>query len=570
METVVVTATPLPVGSDELGRSIETVSRNRLIRNGSTSIPEALERLTTVSVSERGGGLVQSDLSIRGSTFQQVLVTIDGLPSMDPQTGHHNMDLPLPLGAVERVTVIPGPGSAIFGPAAFGGIVDLTLRKPTETQSRFLSAAGDFDTFRMDAAVDVVEGSVAGTLAPSYATSEGFQEGADYEIWSLWGSAFTEFKRVLVRISAGHTDKDFGAQNFYSAYPSREWTSVSLIDLAPQVELASGWCIKGIARFRRHDDKFILIEDDPSFYQNRHTTKSFIERITVVSPDYVLGATAGGIERSDAMLDSSNLGDREGAVNSVFLQHRTTGEFWTADGGLRTDRDDRWGTEVSPSLCLSVRVCEPLALRVAAAGAIRPPSFTELYYNDPANIGNADLEPEKARGLETGIDLEVQEHAKVSASCFLRDSEKLIDWVRASPEEPWEASNVGKAKFRGGELAVGGNGKPIEWRTSYRYTDVSAETNGLESKYALNVARHDIGLMLGLREAHGFSASVTARHRDVPTLDRYWLLGARLAQRFGDVTVFTLGRNLLDESYEEIPDVPTAGRYVEAGVEVHW
>jgi outer membrane cobalamin receptor len=90
----------------------------------------------------------------------------------------------------------------------------------------------------------------------------------------------------------------------------------------------------------------------------------------------------------------------------------------------------------------------------------------------------------------------------------------------------------------------------------------------MESKYALNVARHDVRVTLGLPETRGFSASVTARYRDVPTLDDYWLVSTRLAQRLGKVVVFAKGRNLLDEDYEEIPGVPTAGRYVEAGVEM--
>jgi len=104
----------------------------------------------------------------------------------------------------------------------------------------------------------------------------------------------------------------------------------------------------------------------------------------------------------------------------------------------------------------------------------------------------------------------------------------------------------------------------------YRYLDPNAESNGLESKYARNVPRHDTSLVLSLPEVRGCSASVSLRYRDVPTLDRYWLLGARAAQRWKAATVFVGGGNLLDENYEEIPGVPTQGAYVEAGLELGW
>lgn len=565
---IVIRAMPLPSGPGQTGRAVEVLGTQEMAVSRSASVPEQLETDTTVEVSERGSGSVQSDLSIRGSTFQQVLVTLDGLPLTDPQTAHHNMDVPFPLSALEKITVIPGPGTALFGPMAFAGVVDLEPRRPSESGVRLESAYGTFDTWRAGATADGVVGGRAATVAVRRERSNGFQAGTDYETWSAWGSTYFDIEGGSVRFSAGHADKDFGAQDFYLAYPSRERTKSTVVDLAPRFEIAPDWRVKAIFRYRRHEDEFLLIEDDPSFYRNTHVSDTFIERVTVTAPVQAFGKTAFGLERSDAKLDSSSLGTREAATTSTFLQHRLFGKAYTADLGLRLDDHGDWGTEVSPSLSLSVPLGEALSWHGSAARGLRPPSFTELYYTDPANTGDPGLDPEEAWGGETGLDFTLPGGTRGVLTYFIRDTKRLIDWVRRSEEDPWQATNTGEATFRGGEARMGATSGNLSWEAAYRYTDVDADDTGLESKYALNVARHDVRMTLGLPESRGFAASVTARYRDVSTLDDYWLVSARLAQRIGSVVVFAKGRNLLDEDYEEIPGVPTAGRYIEAGLEV--
>jgi len=567
---IVVTASPLPGSAGQLGRSVEIVGSVELRNSGALSVGEALETLTSVSVSERGATEVQSDLSIRGSTFQQVLLTLDGFPLTDPQTAHHNMDLPLPIDAVETITVIPGPGSSLFGPSAFAGVVDLSPRIPEASGLRFHSGYGSFGTRRFGALADYVEGRQSTTFAVSYSDSEGFQEGTDYETLSFWGSSVTDFDAGSMRISIGHTDKDFGARDFYASYPSREETAVTLVDVAPMFEIGSGWSVKAIARYRHHEDEFVLIEDNPDYYWNQHTSESFTERLTLTSPAHFLGTTAFGVERSDASLDSSNLGDRNAFVNSGFIQHRIPQGIWGADLGLRADDYDRWGTEIFPSIGLSAKPDERIRIHASVARGIRPPSFTELYYTDPANISDPDLEPEEAWGGEAGAVMEIVDDVKVSVVYFHRRAENLIDWVRSSAEEAWQVSNIGEAMTRGGEIWLVTHMAGLKLRPSYRYADLDAESQGIESKYALNVPEHDAGLYAGLAKTHGFHASVAARYRDTPTLNRYWLLNAKVSKEFGRLTIYVLGKNLLDEEYEEIPSVPTAGVYGEAGLEVNW
>jgi len=269
-------------------------------------------------------------------------------------------------------------------------------------------------------------------------------------------------------------------------------------------------------------------------------------------------------------MESSNLGDRKAFRNSVFLQHRGETGGLSANLGLRMDDQNRWGTEVSPSASVAFTPVADLTLRVAGARGIRPPSFTERYYRDPRNTGNPDLQPEQSWGYEAGFDLRCPRNIRLSVTGFRADAEDLIDWTRSAGDQPWVAMNISKTVSQGVETSLAGPVGPLRWQLSYCYLDLDVDSNGLESKYALNAPQHDTRLGLTLPEWNLFSGSMHVRYRDVPTLDSYSWVSARMARRFGRLTAFVQGQNLLDEDYEEIPGVPTSGRYTEAGVEMRW
>lgn len=570
-EEVLVTAPPLTSSAAELGRVVEVIGRADMQNYGGSSAADALEYATMASVQERGGSSIQSDLSVRGGSFQQVLVTIDGLPAVNPQTSHHNMGLPFPRHAISRIYVISGPGSALFGPSAFAGTVDIVTTCPEKSGAWAEAAYGDFDTLRMEAGADYTAGKTANALSVMHEESNGFQDGTDYKVWSVWDSCVVGFDSWLLKIAAGHAVRDFGARDFYAPYDSREKTSVTHVDLRPELVFGPGWHLKSAVRYRRHEDEFVLQKDNPGSYRNEHDTDTFLERVTLATPEYCYGKSAVGVERSDAVLESSNLGGRDTFVNSVFIQHiRRNEDHWSMNVGLRSDYHEMWGTEVSPSAAFLHDINRFLSFRVSGGRAVRPPSFTELYYSDPANFGNVELEPEKAWGGEAGFDFFGEDGRKLMFTYFERRTRDLVDWVRTVSDEPWEARNIGSTDFRGGEMMFVSSQGMAGFRLNYRYMDVDSKISGLESKYALNYARHELGCALSMACAWGVSLSTAAKYRNVPNLDEYLLVSARLSRSVGRFEVFTQGKNLLDEEYSEIPDVPTAGRYLEGGIQVEW
>jgi len=558
----------LPSEAGRLGRAAEIVGTNEISRSRCGSIPDLLEEATSVQVSERVAGSVRADVSIRGSTFEQVLLTLDGVPLADPRAARHNTDFPFPPGALGRIAVIPGPGSAVFGPGAFAGVIDLAPRRPASSGIALETACGSFGTLRGQIAADLARPNVAVTADAAGERSDGFRPGADYRTWSAWGSLFARTEGGGLRVSAGHGEKDAGARGFYAHEPglSRARTRVTLVDLAPRVEPAPGWVVEGLFRHRHHADDLLLIAGDFSSGTERHVTDTFIERAVLRSSGRSPGTTALGVERTDALLASSTLGGRSAAVSAAFVEQRLSGEDFTADLGLRVSDYSAWGTRTTPSVSLAVPLSDALTWRACVARGVRPPGFDELYAANSARAGNPDLRPEEAWGGESGFDVHMPGGAEASAAYFVREAENLIDWIRVADDGVWRAANTGDARIEGFEGRFSGRTRFLAWETAYRHTAVEAFAARPESAHAAGAARHDARLALGLPETHGFSASFTARYRDLPALNEYWLLSARLAQRLGKFTMFVRGRNLLDAQYEEIADVAAPGRYLETGV----
>lgn len=142
-DIVVVTGSMSPVKFSELPRSIEVIGPDQLALSPANTIAELLAEIPGVDVRRRGALGVQADVSIRGGTFEQTLVLIDGIPMSDPQTGHHNLDLPLNLNDIERIEILKGPGSRLFGPGAMGGAINIITRQPRKTSLRMKTMGGD-------------------------------------------------------------------------------------------------------------------------------------------------------------------------------------------------------------------------------------------------------------------------------------------------------------------------------------------------------------------------------------------------------------------------------------------
>jgi iron complex outermembrane receptor protein len=568
-QNVFVTASVADIPLSSLSRTVAVFTREDLERLGVTSVVDALRLLPGIDPRARGPRDVQTDFSIRGAAFGQNLVLVDGVRLNDAQSGHHNGEIPASVSAIDRVEVMYGAGSSVHGADALGGTINVISRK------------GPFAT-----------ASVQGGQYGYFAAQGGLSGGRIPSGWALngWGSRSDNFRSAgaLVNdrdhatggasvrgeleggftVDLRHQRRSFGANGFYGNSPSKEWTDMTLASLTWK-RAGNQWAGAVRGYVRQHHDHFRWDIARPGFAENRHRTnatevEATVERVFASGVRATIGGAGGG-----DWVRSNNLGNHDFSRMSAFGEVVVpVASRATLQGGLRADDYSTFGRSVSPSVSMVVNASPDLRIHAGASHAFRIPTFTELYYTDPANQASADLRAEQGWSYDAGVDW-TRGGWTLSASPFRRDDSDVIDWVRETSNDIWRTTNVRDVTTTGVELSAA-----RRWRTSlarvyFAALDVDAPSLALLSKYALEYARRQAGASVALPIGAGLRAAVNVdfRTRLVGGADTsYALVGARVSRSFTRGEVFVDASNLADQTYKEILGVAMPGRWVTAGV----
>ena len=222
-DAVVVTGSYQPVPLKEADRAVRLFDV-REIALTAASLVDFLKLDPSLDVRQRAPGGVQADLSIRGSTFGQTLVLVDGVRMNDAQSGHHNMDLPVSMETAARVEILRGAGSTLYGSDAVGGVVNVITEPPKFSEIRLRAAVGSFGVNQESGSMAGVLGGLTQQLSFSRDFSSGFREGRDYRSLALASTTYWRGSAVTLALS----DRPFGADQFYGNYNSWERTKTWL------------------------------------------------------------------------------------------------------------------------------------------------------------------------------------------------------------------------------------------------------------------------------------------------------------------------------------------------------
>lgn len=563
---VVVTATLSPVPESSVAKPVTVMTRAELETLGVTSAVDALRLAPGFDVRARGPRDVQADLSVRGATFGQQLVLADGVRTNDAQSGHHNGELPLPLLALDRVEIVSGAGSAVHGADALGGVINLITR--TDRHSAFALSVGQHSLVSATA-------SHAGAGLPStwMATawgqqSDGFTFDRDF---AMGGGVVRGRLWPELSFDARHQRRAFGANGFYGASPSKEWTDLSLTSLS-WGRTRGTWTSSVRSTWKNHGDHFRWDIARPGFAENRHRTNAGEVVASVGTRDASGRSLTVGAAADSDWVRSSNLGNHDFSRTSAFAELQAP-LFSRAivQAGVRADRYSTFGSQVSPSLSAVYASDAGWRVRGSIGRAFRVPTFTELYYLDPNNEGNPLLTAERGWSADTGV-----EYAKngwsLALSPFTRWDNNVIDYVRPVSTVRWHAENVRDVTTRGIEASATRRVNSTVLRAAYTLLDVDAPTLTTLSKYVLEYARHSLVVSAaGPLGARGVHASATADFRNRLDGQRYTLVDARLSyapRAWKRVSAYVDASNLLDANYHEVLGVAMPGRWMTMGITV--
>ena len=565
-QIIVVTGTFAPLPLSEASRAVVSINtrEDELLYN---AFPDYLQLDPSIDLRQRGGDGIQADLSIRGSSFGQSLVLLNGLRINDAQTGHHNLDIPLPLETISSVEVLHGVGSTLYGADAMGGAVNFITARPARSELRARLGLGNFGFNQQRLVGSYLGDKWSEQLSASRDFSTGFRPDRDYRSSSISSDTWVKSSLGDTHILAAGSDRPFGADQFYGNFPSWErtksWFASLSQDLGSETNMTFG--------YRRHSDEFILVRDDPSLYENNHVSQSWqaaLRRSSPLSNDLRL---AYGADAQGDVIDSTSLGhhsrNRGAAYLNADLQllHRV---FLSL--AAREELFSGGRTEFSPSASGSVWLGKGLKLRASASRGFRLPTYTDLYYRDPANIGNPLLKPESAWSFEAGPEWNLGTRTSVELTAFHRSERNDIDYVRSSDSAPWQAANIDNLAFTGVEAALHIS-LPRTQRLDLAYTALHGSQEslpGLTSKYVFEYPSNNaVFSWTGqIKDQVGFRTRVGVVQR--VGRDPYPLWDMAFCRTVGRVRPYLQLSNLSNTEFQEIPGVDMPGRSIIGGVEL--
>jgi iron complex outermembrane receptor protein len=567
-QTVVVTAATAPVELGSITRTMTIITREQIDALPAHTIADVVRLASSVDVRARGVQGVQTDFAIRGANFGQMLVLVDGVRLNDAQSGHHNGDIPVPLDAVERIEILQGPGSAIFGADAFGGTINVITRRTAPASFQLRGGADDYAGGSGQWSAE--RGTTSQFLSASADRSSGFMYDRDFKHAVV--RSRTSFGRSTVSVS--YLWQGFGANNFYGGNaPSREWTNQTLLAGEHALGAAGGWDWRLGESYRTHGDHFIFNQTNPALSDNQHRSHAVLATFSGSRPA-LGGTTTIGIDTGGDWIRSTNLGNHSIARVSGFGEwRRPVTKTAQLDATLRVDRYNEFGASWSPSLGAGWWPTQRLRLRASLGRAFRVPTFTERYYSDPANLARTDVGPEHAWAGEGGADVFLGGEWALHATVFGRADHDVIDWLRPSTLVRWQTYNVRDVDTKGVELSVS-RSLPRGGFVQAGYTGLDLDASAVDqlSKYVLDFAPHSFtaaaAIPLPAKLQLAPRLEVRERRRPYPVVtggtalgDRdYALFDLRLARRIGSHYELAVeGTNLFDVSYQEVAGVAMPG-----------
>jgi iron complex outermembrane receptor protein len=572
-DTIIVSAQRTPTTYTELSRTVTVIGPDQIASAPTRSIIDLLSYALGVEVRRMGNNGVRADIAIRGGTFEQTLVLVDGVKVTDPQTGHHNLDLPFDLADVERIEIVRGSGSKLYGPNAMSGVINIITKRPVGTSVRVESVNGDHNLSENRLSATATTGPVGHRITAARRTCSGYINNTEFDQTNFGYSSTIETGPGPVNLSVAYAEREFGAYKLYSDKYADEWEATSTLFATATGRLLVGKSLLSPKLYwRQHKDDFVLFRDNPELSRNKHTSKSFGLELQATIPT-PLGETVVGGELGADDITSGKLGDHYRSRIGIFAEQRiSVTERFSIVPGLSINRHNEHGWNAWPGIDLGYTLSDRARIYLTLNRSYRVPTYTELFYEDPGNRGDPLLQPEDVTSLELGNRF-TGEQISFGGSVFAQRGTDQIDWARLPGGSVWQIQNLARVTTSGVELQFGLNS--ILKRTGleiqhvglqYAYLDSDRSSNDFEYKYLLEHLRHQLTFTLDLNWFDRVSQYSTVRYARRMTGGEHTVVDSKLsfAHQYG--SIFAEVSNMFNEAYSEIRSIPMPGRWLRVGL----
>lgn len=571
VEEVVVSATRTNLPKSKVTKTVSVITAADMEHTHAQTVLDVLRDVPGVHVRRSGGIGRTTAVVIRGSTDDQVLVRLDGVDVSSPTLGSFNWST-LPPDAIERIEVLRGSASTLYGSNAIGGVINIiTKHGAGPARTSYQQEIGTLRTFREVVSYQAEVGPVRYYGAVSRLDSRGVSTGDDVEATHIALNADADLAPWLnLAVSLNNNDSSVGIDDGAFRPDPNRYTEREHLALSTTVTVRPIEAWEHELRFGFNDDDLLDIDvADPGSTQTTAKSRINTDRYSAEWLQRIgfgpFGLSTAGLEFKNEEAESSF--EKTVTQWAVFFQHQLDlGERLTLIGGTRHLRHNMFGHETTAEASASYRI-PVIETRVRGnfSMGFRAPDMNELFF---PNFGTTNLLPEESRTFEVGIEKDWWERRVTGAlSLYHTEVDQLIQTVRINSTTS-QPQNVAEAEMQGVELEA--SVEPVtglRFSTTWTYTDAEDESADEE---LLRIPRNQATVAVDYRflerwQLHLDAVVVSSREESVATNRRlptkgYTVVDAVLNFQVSE-SLLVYGRidNLFHRTYQEVLGFPVPG-----------
>ena len=603
-----VTGTRAPLPADKAVRLVQVLDRQAIQASSAQSVNDLLKQVAGVDVRQRGAFGIQTDISVNGGTEDQLTVLLNGINISNPHTGHLTFDLPVNIDDIERIEVIEGGASRVYGCQAFSGAINIVTHTDNDNHLQAHAYGGSYGTAGANAGLTLTTSDFNNRLSGGYVRSDGGTYNDDFNKANAYWRGRYSSDHIQATIQAGLSTMNYGANTFYGTGSDSQYEENRRYLVSASAEYKGQVNIPVQLYWNRSLDHYIWMRANPEAYQNFHQTNVYGANAGA-NTTWALGKTAIGIELRRENILSTRLGKelpegeqhkvpghdayykyKDGRTNlGLYLEHNILIDNATISLGLLANDNTAvtGGMRLYPGIDISWRLGQ-MKLFASFNQSLRTPTFTDLYYNGPGLEGNSQLKPEKSTDWHVGATF-TAEGFNTQVKAFYRKGTDMIDWVKKTGDTVYttansDIDNIGAEMLTSVDLARLLPSTPLRQLTlGYCYNFKHRVNTEQQASYAsrLTFLRHkltatlqhnifshlDAQWNLTLKNRHGeFDNAKTGQTQKYGT---FATLDLKLTWTRPHYSLYLQANNLTDYAYYDFANIQQPGLWFMGGLKLN-